>query len=300
MNITKGYGVVIKNIEVADKTNTVSHQQLSSLGIKNEDIVLDFVRSDLVNQRPMLEAMIDSMDDTDTIICYSERALLTTNKGLKLYEKIINKGIRFIVYDFDGGVAKLSKLSNVIIKKDNDKNIVFEKTKKNSIEFAEAIEIFTKSAKKNSGKMLVAQDRIAPSEKFKKIYFAYESYQIDASTTMRLVKEHCNIGNKLTFFLAAKDYECSVGYSKDLSDELYTICTLPKRCNGIPDEYYAICDCISKHTVFGRNLPEKVENAMSYLGIIGSYDMFHRWNLAAMKTPKPRKPIAYNFDEKML
>ena len=31
MNITKGYGVVIKNIEVADKTNTVSYQQLSSL-----------------------------------------------------------------------------------------------------------------------------------------------------------------------------------------------------------------------------------------------------------------------------
>ena len=100
-------------------------------------------------------------------------------------------------------------------------------------ELAEAIEVFAKSAKKNSGKMLDAPDRITPSEKFKKIYFAYESYQIDAKTTMRLLKEHCGIVNKVTFFLTAKDYERSIGYSKDLSDELYTICTLPKRCNSI-------------------------------------------------------------------
>jgi hypothetical protein len=299
MNITKGYGTVIRNVEITDKTNTVAYQQLLSLGIKDEDIVLDFARADY-EKRPKLEALINSMDDTDTIICYSERALLTTNQGLKLYEKIIKKGIRFIVYDLEGGVARLSKLSNVIIKRDSDKNVVFEKTEKTFKELAEAIDVFAKSAKKNSGKMLDAPDRITPSEKFKKIYFAYESYQIDAKTTMRLLKEHCGIVNKVTFFLTAKDYERSIGYSKDLSDELYTICTLPKRCNSIPDEYYEICDCISKHIVFGRNMPEKVENAMLHLGIIGNYNMFQRWNLAAAKTPKPRKPIAYNFDEKML
>ena len=134
------------------------------------------------------------------------------------------------------------------------------------------------------------------SEAFKEIYFAYESYQIDQPTTLSLLKEFCGIENKITFWLMARDYENTLRYADELSEQRNNICELPKRCGGLPAEYEQILACADARFSGIKSEKDRIESAMLALNMIGSYTIFKRWQLLAAKKPKPRKPIPYDFN----
>lgn len=289
-----GYGVSIRNLKGYDKNILVS-QELESIGFNQFDSVVDIVRSDDAN-RPKLEQLIEQLTDKDRIDLYSIDTLLqgNSNKGVEYYSKIIEKGIALCVFDFSGSIYKLSQFSN--LKMINNGEFTFKDTPKEELisafsEYAQNREKVMKSGsfKKKRGNI---------TEAFKEIYFAYESYQIDLPTALSLAKDYCDIAHKTTFWALAADYERTVDYDFDF--ELYSnsqkgILELPKRSGGIPEEYLLIKDKMDDIDSSMKTI-DKFVLASNELGFFVSYDVFHRWELAYQKKPKPRKPIVSTFD----
>lgn len=292
-----GYGVSIRNTPI-DIDKTVAYQELCTLGV--DEIVIDIVRSDTEN-RPKLLELIDTLDTGDRIDMYSVDALLMGNsqKAVLFYTAILQKGIDLLIFDFSGGIAKLSPYSSLRFGNSKAGEQFFVKSLKSPAELIDDFSVYISNAipEKNSGGLRTAE-RLNISDAFKEIYFAYESYQIDQKTALTLLKEYCGISNKITFWLMARDYETTLHYSDDLSNQSFEIFDLPKRCGGLPEEYYQI-------TRYAENLmgsisseKERVEMAMDSLNMISSYNVYHRWQLVADKVPKPRKPVPINFSIK--
>ena len=298
MDIVKGYGVIIRNTPT-DVKNTVVYQELTAIAHGGESAVIDVVRAD-AQAWPNLENLINSLSDGDRIDMYSIDTLLQGNKqrAVEYYSAIINKGIGLLIFDFSGAVARLSPFStyrfgdrfkgeDLLVKKNPPYDMLIA-------DFCEYID--TAKPKKNSG-YLKTEKRMTFSQNFKDIYFAYESYQLDRGTTLKLMGKYCGVGNKVTFGLMCEDYERTLEYVSDLADYvLHTpeILNLPKRCGGLPEEYTEILNCASTLT----DIPEKhmrIEAAMTQLGFIGGYEVFKRWELVAQNKPKPRKPVLLNF-----
>lgn len=297
MGTIKGYGVSIRNTPI-DITKTVSYQELNSIGIYGTDAVIDIVRSDTAN-RPGLVHLIETLEPDDRIDMYSIDAFLMgdNRKAKEYYAAIIEKGIDLLIYDFSGAVAKMSPFST--LKFGRIKEDSFVRKEKTKAELIEAFSLYADNAtpQKNSGG-LKTEERRNISDAFKEIYFAYESYQIDQSTTLSLLREYCGIENKITFWLMARDFETSLWYSEELAMQSSEILDLPKRCGGLPEEYNQIVSYADTHFSDIPSEKERVELAMEALNMIGSYGIFYRWKLLAEKKPKPRKPAPYNFSIK--
>ena len=297
MSTIKGYGISIRNTPI-DITQTVSYQELNSIGFYGDDAVIDIVRSDAAN-RPELERLIAELQSGDRIDMYSVDSLLLgcSKKAKEYYASIIEKGIDLLIYDFTGAIAKLSPLSTIRFGDPKKGEPVLMKSEKS---IGELVNMFSDYAKqitprKKSGG-LKAEKRLDISEAFKEIYFAYESYQIDQPTTLSLLKEFCGIENKITFWLMARDYENTLRYADELSEQRNNICELPKRCGGLPAEYEQILVCADTRFSDIKSEKDRIESAMLALNMIGSYTIFKRWQLLAAKKPKPRKPIPYDFN----
>ena len=97
----------------------------------------------------------------------------------------------------------------------------------------------------------------------------------------------------------ANDYENTLLYSEELSKQSFEIFDFPKRCGGLPDEYYEITNLANTLIDTISSEKERVERAMEMLNMISSYNVYRRWQLLAEKVPKPRKYIAtdFNIDE---
>ena len=300
MNNIVGYGVIIRNTPI-DIRKTVSYQELSAIGISDNDIVIDIVRGDSYN-RPELEKLIEVLNPGDRIDMYSVDSLLQgdSRKAIEYYTKILTKGIDLLICDFSGAIAKLSPFSSLRFGNSEFGENFFEKSK-SSVE--DLITSFSQYAanyipKKNSGG-LRTQERLNQSNAFKEIYYAYESYQIDQATTLSLLKEFCGIENKITFWLMALDYERTLSYSDELDDYSRStpeILELPKRCGGVPEEYYQILDYMMSNPSNISKRDKLIEDAMRQLNIVGNYPVFLRWELLAEKKPKPRKPVILGFN----
>lgn len=288
-----GYGVNIRNLKGCDE-NFLASQELEYIGFSKSDSIIDVVRSDDPN-RPKLQELIDSLSDKDRIDLYSIDTLLqgNSNKGVEYYSKIINKGIALLIFDFSGSVYKISKFSN--LKMDGKGNLIYKDISKDDL--IESFKEYAISKEKVSKSGYLKRKRGVISEAFKEIYFAYESYQIDLPTTLTLAKDYCNICHKSTFWALAADYERSTEYAFDL--EIYAnpdngILELPKRSGGVPDEYFQVknkmLDVDPK-----LNFVDKFAYATQELGFYLSYQVYHRWDLAFEKKPKPRKPVGTTF-----
>lgn len=290
--ITKGYGICIRNTPI-DKTQTVAYQELTSIGFSDKDTIIDIVRSDTA-KRPLLEELINSMNQGDRIDIYSIDTFLIGDrrKATEYYTALLNKGVDLLIYDFSASIAKLSPFSTLRFGNPYKKEPHLVKTNQSKEELIQAFSSYasTADAEKNSGG-LKKNDRADISEAFKEIYFAYESYQISQKTTLELLKDYCGIRSKVTFWLMAKDYERTTNYAQEL--EIYSahtpeILELPKRCGGLPSEYYEILNYALDKLWWIKNKKECIEIAMIELGFIAGYDVFHRWELLAEKKPKPK------------
>lgn len=301
MDTIKGYGVIIRNTPI-DEKNTVAYQELSTLGLEGEDVVIDIVRADS-SSRPKLEQLISILSEGDRIDMYSVDSLLQgdSKRADEYYSAILHKGIGLLIFDFSGAIARLSPFSTyrfgdrfkgeeLLVKKNPPYDILIA-------DFCKYME--TAKPQKNSGG-LRTEKRLNISDAFKEIYFAYESYQIDIETTLSLLATYCDVGNTVTFRLMAKDYERTADYVFDLeqyAERNPEILNLPKRCGGLPTEYNEILSYANTLT----DIPQRhiqIETAMTHLGFIGGYQVFKRWELVAQKKPKPRKPVLHDFSIK--
>ena len=289
-----GYGVSIRNLKGYEKNILVS-QELESIGFNESDSIVDIVRSDDAN-RPKLEQLIELLGNKDRIDLYSVDTLLQgdSNNGIEYYSRIIKKGIGLCIYDFTGSIYKLSEYSN--LKFNNKGRFVFKETP--SEELIAAFKKYAENKKKVMKSGTFKKKRGIITEAFKEIYFAYESYQIDLPTALSLAKDYCDIGHKTTFWALSADYERSTEYNFDF--ELYSnldknILELPKRSGSIPDEYHQIKNKITASDSTLKYI-DKFYAATNELGFFLSYDVFHRWELAYEKKPKPRKPIVTTFN----
>ena len=89
MSTIKGYGISIRNTPI-DITQTVSYQELNSIGFYGDDAVIDIVRSDAAN-RPELERLIAELQSGDRIDMYSvDSLLLGCSKKAKEYLSLIH------------------------------------------------------------------------------------------------------------------------------------------------------------------------------------------------------------------
>ena len=292
-----GYGLCIRT-STTIKDRTVAYNELQSIGFSLPEVYLDIVRSEDSN-RPELERAIDNLHSGDRIDIYSADVFLKGNNSnmLGLFSKAIKKGIDFLIYDFSGAVAKISHLSTLEFRLGSSE---FVKTSKsNSMIISDMEEYIQNNRSNKKGSSRKTEARIELSNAFKEIYFAYESYQIDLDTTLALVSEYCGINNKVTFWRTALDYERNIAYSEDLDDyakDCYEILSMPKRCGGLPEDYLCITKLASEH--FGEITPKqkRIESAMALLGIVSSFQVYHRWELVDQGKPKPRKPVPINFD----
>ena len=293
------YGVTVKSFSTYDKEQ-IAQQELESFPSLSAEKVLEIVRPE-VAKRPKLEKLISNLDNTDYIYMYSIDALLKgkNNNGLEYYKQILEKGINLAIFDFNGGICKLSKFSNVSL---NLSQLLTKKnisTDKQVQELAEYIEQRDENTKLGSFKK--KPDKI--SFMFMEIYFAYEGYEITLEKALSLAKEYCDINNKRTFWKAAAEFERSFDYyfwlelhfSKD-PDFL----RFPKRCGSIPEEYFQIKEYIENlaHTDLG--FKEKIHIAANELNMLMYPEIYMRWDLAYQKVPKPRNPIVRTFKTETL
>ena len=301
MRKTYGYGVTIRNTPI-DERKTVAYQDLAQIGYGGDgDFYIDVVRADSP-KRPALESLIAKCNPGDRIDLYSIDTLLMGNNDLAVYyySEILRKDIDLLAYDFSGAIAKISPSSTLRLARGDKSAGLLEKNefpKDGLTQFFQQLTLKATSQKSSGG--IKTEQRLEMSDAFKEIYFAYESYQIDQKQTLQLLSEYLGIENKITFWLMAKDFENNLGYADDLFQQGPEILELPKRCGGIPQEYYQILDYIRFHPVEKKTWEEQVKNAMTCLNMIGSYQVFHRWELLENKVPKPRKPqiIDFNINE---
>ena len=291
MNERKGYGISVRNT-IIDIRDTVAYQELSSLGL--DDIVIDIVRGDS-NHRPELERLIATLGPGDIIDIYSIDVFLQgrNGKSVDYYRALLEKGIDLLIYDFSGAVARISRFATLRFGDVLNGEDFFVRKQIDCDEYVSSFEAYIKRAKssKNSGNKKT-EERLSLSPAFKEIYFAYESYQLSQKLALELLDEYCGIKNKITFWLMALDYERTLGYEFELQNYAISaseILELPKRCGSVPDEYYEILKQVE--------VPNKksIDKAMELLGMAAGYDVFHRWELAAQKIPKPRRGLQLGF-----
>lgn len=296
MSQVVGYGVCIRNTPI-DIKKTVAYQELTTIGFDESRMVIDIVRSDAAN-RPNLEELIDKLGAGDQIHMYSIDTLFLGNckRAFPLYSAILKKGIDLLVFDFSGAIAKLSPFSTLRFGDRKSGEKFFEKSLKSHDELTYEFSEYLVDAmpEKNSGG-LRTEERLNISDDFKEIYFAYESYQISQEDTLKLLNTYCGIGSKITFWLMAKDYETSLVYSDDLSNQPFEILDLPKRCGKLPEEYHQITKLADSYIGTIASEQERVEVAMRTLNMVGDYNVYHRWQLLSEKVPKPRKCVTLNF-----
>lgn len=296
-----GYGVSVRNL-TGDITKTVAFEELTSLNLPAELMCIDLVRSNS-DKRPKLHSLLESTVIGSGLILYSIDSLLVGNKndGLSYYDWMLDLEMDVIVYDMSGRWPRLSEFS-----------ISRTELKNNPDLRAIKLEALTNYYNANRGHFAkrrinrkIKSEFFLTDSPFKEIYYAYESYQIDLPTTMKLLKEYCGINNVITLRRLVQDYERTILFDKEFFvyyQENKYILDLPKRCGLIPDEYFELKHLVdeykSKNTDLIQNMSEeKIFNeARVSSNIITNYQIYHRWDLAYMKKPKPRKPVLRNFD----
>lgn len=298
------YGVSVRNTKKGeikiDESQNIPMQELVSMGYSGNDIAIDIVRS-VDWERPVLDRIISEFSSEDKIVLYSINTLFKgrNNRGVEYYTKILNKGIQLLIYDFSGNVARISKYSTV--------SHFGERYQFDADRLIEELQNDAPNLSAIVGKRVVEDldfrkalweqpDDDGPitnmrAKSFIDIYFAYEAYQIKFDIVEELLKRYCGIMTKVTFWRVAADFERTVNYSdklkKFVKENGTTILGYPKRCGGVPSEYYEIKDLVAQDTA-DISPHEKICNAIEALRLQISAEVYYRWQLAEGKAKRPR------------
>ena len=296
-----GYGVSVRNL-TGDITKTVAFEELTSLNLPAELMSIDLVRSNS-NKRPKLHSLLESSVTGSGLILYSIDSLLVGNKndGLSYYDWMLDLNLDVLVYDMSGRWPRISEFT--ISRTELEKNPELKRTK------SEALRNYYNANRGNFVKRRINRkikaEFFLTDSPFKEIYYAYESYQIDLPTTMELLKEYCGINNVITLRRLVQDYERTILFDKEFHDYYQKnrfILDLPKRCGLIPNEFFEIKNLVNEYKLNNsdtiKNMSEEkiFDEATASSNILCNYQIYHRWDLAYMKKPKPRKPVLRNFD----
>jgi hypothetical protein len=293
------YAVSVKGFKNFDKVE-VALQELKAFTHEADKAVLEVVRPEVAS-RPLLDELIENLTSEDYLYIYSIETFFKgkKNNGLEYYKKILEKGINLMVYDFSGSVCKLSEFSNVCI---NSCSFQLEKKETPIEEQVQNVVNYLNSRNENYNASTFKRKSDKISFAFMNIYFAYEGYEITTPKALELVKKYCNIENKRTFYRTASEFERSTEYSFWFDDHYFKdpdFIRLPKRCGGVPEEYFQIKELIE---TYSSDLTEeqKITMAIAELNIFISPRIYMRWDLDYKKVPKPRNTIPRLFKEESL
>lgn len=293
------YAVTVKGFKNYDKEQ-IALQELNAFSIVANKSVLEIVRPE-VPSRPLLDELIENLTSEDYLYIYSIETFFKgkNNNGLEYYKKILEKGINLMIYDFSGSVCKLSEFSNVCTK-----NLPFQIEKKETPieEQVQNVVNYLNNRNENSNVATFKRKSDKITFAFMSIYFAYEGYEITTPKALELVKKYCNIENKRTFYRTALEFERSTEYSFWVDAHCSPdpdFIRLPKRCGGVPEEYFKIKELIE---TYSSDLTEedKIQRAIAELNILMIPEIYIRWDLDYKKVPKPRNTIPRRFKEESL
>ena len=293
------YAVTVKGFKNYDKEQ-IALQELNAFSTVTDKAVLEIVRPE-VSSRPLLDELIENLTSEDYLYVYSIETFFKgkNNNGLEYYKKILEKGINLMIYDFSGSVCKLSEFSNVCI---NNCSFQFDKKETPTEELVQKVITYLDSRNETSTAVTFKRKSDKLTFAFMDIYFAYEGYEITTPKALELAKEYCNIENKRTFYRAALEFERSVEYSFWFNNHFFgdaDFIRLPKRCGGIPEEYFQTKELIK---TYSSDLTEeqKINIAIAELNLFINPNIYIRWDLAYEKIPKPRNTIPRRFKQDSL
>lgn len=296
-----GYGVSVRNTKENDVSaeQTIPAQELESLGYTGQMQVVEIVRS-MDDRRPMLDKIIEEFTADDMIALYSINTLFKgkKNRGLEYYSKILDKGIGLQIFDFSGAAPRMSKYSTVsfeCVPYQFNKGQLIEMLRQDVENVSASV---GKKIRSDMDFYMGLLDSENPSnvkaKAFKEIYFAYEAYQLSSEDTEKLLEKYCGIATKVTFWRVAADFERTFAYADSLMnfccENGTSILDYPKRCGGVPSEYYEIRS-------FAESLPEhlsdrkKIETAIKELRLGINVEIYYRWHLAECRAKRPRNTL---------
>lgn len=211
-----GYGCVVTNT-IKDIKDTVTYEELKqNFGLEDFQIYIDKAWVN-VKQRPVLNKLLDRFNEKDRIYISDISHLLgTTNIAREYYQKALEKGIELYIIDLTQTLFHIHPLSTLIPKNTSQPiKLDVEKKLAEFDKFAEEYISQQTDRRKNSGRKKCYLNNFTVD--FKKVYFAYESYQIDLETAIERAKIF-GINNYTTFVNMVSDYEKSRDYYDDTKD----------------------------------------------------------------------------------
>jgi hypothetical protein len=198
----------------------------------SEDVIRIDVIDSIRRRRNHLEDAVNAMGHGDTIIIASLNSLGTNNDEIvKNYKRIYKAKIGLLLPDYSN-TNGLSGFATT--------NFAFDPITIAEEEFA----VLCKKLSFEEIKSYRGRKMIDITEEFKQIYWAYERYAIDPTTTC---KNKFFTMSKNTFRRLCDVYEKSKEYEEDLEEQesCYSIHALPKRYGVISPELEAMIHAVA-------------------------------------------------------
>lgn len=289
---TVAYGCIVTNKKIMPQ-KTLLYSELENLFHADKTVVE--VVSVNVQKRPVLNELIDSLDKYDRIYIEDIADLFgTTNKAKVYYKKAIEKGIELFITDLNHTLFHMHPLSFAPL------NSVHE----NEAEVNGLLSVFDYFEKQFLEKEVNRRKRHIYdfSLEWKRMYFDYESYQIDH---FELLERANKLG--LTNYPILKsriaEYEKSIEYQDDIIE--YTkmdpdFLKTPKRIISrskdgyiLPEEYWRIKekmfdDCVTVNVTYENfDKTSYITNTGEVLNFLINNVIFERYRLLeTMKVPR--------------
>lgn len=289
---TVAYGCIVTNKKMLPE-ETLLYSELENLFHADKTVVEIAMVN--VQKRPVLNELIDSLEEHDRIYIEDIADLFgKTNKAKIYYKKAIEKGIELFIADLNHTLFHIHPLSFT------PQNSIHE----NEAEINGLLSVFDYFEKQYFKKETNRRKRHIYdfSEKWKRMYFDYESYQIDHFELLERAKE-LGISNYPTLMNRIAEYEKSIEYQDDLLE--YTrmdpdFLKTPKRIISrskdgylLPEEYWRIKEkmyeeCVTVNVTYENfDKTSYITNTGEVLNFLINNVIFERYRLLeTMKVPR--------------
>lgn len=205
-----GYGCLVGNVKKKPE-DTVSYLELiHNFGLEPAQIHIDMVLVN-VKKRPVLNQLLESLEQHDRVYISDISDLLgVANKAREYYKKALEKGIELYITDLTHTLYHVHPLSTLLPKSSKpvklDVDYMLE-------EFDKYVESYVPVRRLGRKKCYINCFTL----EWKKLYFDYESYQIDLEAALERAKAF-GVNNYPTFVNMIADYERSIDYHDDSID----------------------------------------------------------------------------------
>ena len=234
---TIAYGCIISNNKMKPE-ETILYKELKDMFHADKTYVE--IAFAYVKRRPILNEIIEELNSGDRIYISDITDLFgVTNKAKFYYKKAIEKGIELLILDHNHSLFHLHPLSFLPLISNGKKEI---NDLLNDFDRYEKLHFKTETNRRK-------RHNFDFSLQWKKMYFDYESYQIDHFELLKRAKE-LGFNNHPTLMSHVAEYERSIEFQKDVinytridPDFLKTPKRIINRSKGqylLPDEYLFI------------------------------------------------------------